>query len=381
MACNKNVNIDKEKEPLEPVIEEQKQDKENQEIGDKQEQEEDKNEDAIKEVEKEDPQAGLEVPHKKIEKKGYVTTNGLNVRTAYSTKGEIITKIHRGSEVHVYGETNNWYKVRYAKNKEGWVHSKYIQFDPISKPQAKPESKPESKPNPSDQLNNKVYNWYFNRKSDHSQPTFGSPHKSLIDKYNGIAIGSKNSKDIYLTLDNGYENGNTSKILDVLQANGVKVGFFVQGTYIDKNPAIVKRMVNEGHLVLNHTDNHPSLPGVTKEKLQEEIKSVENKYKNLTGKDMVKFLRPPSGTFSERSLALTKDMGYTTVFWSMAHRDWLTNDQPGKQVAYEHVIDNIHNGAIILLHSVSQSNTEALDDIIKELKSQGYQFRLLTEFH
>lgn len=161
----------------------------------------------------------------------------------------------------------------------------------------------------------------------------------------------------------------------------MKVGFFVQGTYIDKNPKIIKRMSDEGHLVLNHSDTHPDFPGLTKEKLQEQIKIAENKYKNVTGKEMAKFFRPPSGIFSERSLALTKDLGYTTVFWSMAYKDWLTNDQPGKQVAYEHVTDNIHNGAVILLHSVSKSNTEALDEIIKELKSRGYTFKLLTQFH
>jgi peptidoglycan-N-acetylmuramic acid deacetylase len=484
IGCNNSVKIDEDKEPSGPVVEEPKeeeekkeekenpqedQNKEDQESEDKQEQEKnnDKNNGEVKEEEKEeekeDKQEEKQTPYKKIEKKGYVTANSLNVRNTYSIKGKIITQISKGKEVHVYGETYNWYKVRYTKDKEGWVSSKYIQFKPISKPkpEPKPDPKPEPKPepsemvdkiiekkgyvttnglnvrttysmkgkiitqvnkgtqvhvygetsgwykvsyaknkegwvyssyiqfnpiknpptNPSDNLSNKAYNWYFSRKSNHSQPTFGSPHKSLIDKHNGIAIGSKNSKDIYLTFDNGYENGYTNKILDILKANGVKVGFFVQGTYIDKNPSIVKRMVNEGHLVLNHTNSHPKMPSLSKEKLQQEIKTTESKYKKLTGKNMAKFLRPPSGTFSERTLSLTKDMGYTTVFWSMAHRDWVVNDQPGKQATYDHVTANIHNGAIILLHSVSKSNTEALDDIIKELKSRGYKFKALTQFH
>lgn len=306
---------------------------------------------------------------KKIEDKGYATVDSLNVRNLGSMKGKIITSIDRGVEVHVFGERNSWYYVEYAKNKRGWIYSKYIQFNPV-------------KPTPTDpsSLSNKSYNWYFMRNNNHKQPGFGNPHKALLDKYDGIAIGNKNKKDIFLTFDNGYENGYTSKILDILKRQNVKVGFFVQGTYIDSNPEIVKRMVREGHIVLNHTNSHPKMPTLSREKLQYEINLTAKKYKDLVGKDMLEFLRPPSGVFSERTLAQAKNLGYKSVFWSMAYRDWVVNDQPGKVEAYKHVTDNIHNGAVILLHSVSKSNTEALEDIIEELKRQGYNFKLLTQY-
>ena len=306
---------------------------------------------------------------KVIEKKGYVTVNGLNVRNLGSMKGKVLTSINKGVEVHIFGEKDNWYYVEYAKDKKGWVYSRYIQFEKIK-----------SSPIDTSLLSNKSYNWYFVRNNKHQQPGFDKTYKSMLDKYQGIAIGNKNKKDIFLTFDNGYENGYTNKILDILKRQNIKVGFFVQGTYIDKNPEIVRRMVKEGHIVLNHTNNHPQMPTLSKEKLRYEINIVEEKYKKVTGKDMLKFIRPPSGTFSERTLAESKNLGYRSVFWSMAYRDWVVDDQPGKQASYKHVTDNIHNGAVILLHSVSKSNTEALEDIIKELKRQGYNFKLLTQY-
>lgn len=302
-----------------------------------------------------------------IEKKGYVTVYGLNVRTLGSMKGKIITVINKGVEVHIFGEKNNWYYVEYARNKRGWVYSKYINFKKSSQIDTS-------------SLSNKSYSWYFIRNNKNEQPGFDKDYKALLDKYSGITIGNKNKKDIFLTFDNGYENGYTNQILDILKSQNVKASFFVQGTYIDKNPEIVKRMVREGHIVLNHTNNHPKMPTLTNDKLKYQINIVEEKYKNLTGEEMHKFLRPPSGAFSEKTLAETKNLGYRTVFWSMAHRDWLVNDQPGQAASYKHVTDNIHNGAVILLHSVSKSNTQALEDIIKELKTKGYNFKLLTEY-
>lgn len=303
---------------------------------------------------------------KKIEKNGTVNVNGLNVRSLGSIKGKIISVINKGTKVYVFGSKDAWYYVEYAKNKNGWVHSKYVNLEAVT--------------TPTDNLSNKSYSWYFIRKTNHVQPGFDKTYKALLDKYNGITIGNKDKKDIFLTFDNGYENGYTSKILDILKKQKVKVAFFVQGSYIDKNPELVKRMVKEGHLVLNHTDNHPEMPSLSKDKLTREINIVAEKYKKVTGKEMHKFLRPPSGVFSERSLARTKNLGYRTVFWSMAYKDWEVNNQPGKAVAYKHVTDNIHNGAVILLHSVSKSNTEALEDIIKELKRKGYNFKPLTQF-
>ena len=306
---------------------------------------------------------------KTIEKKGYVTVNGLNVRSLGSTQGNIVSVINKGTQVYVFGEKSSWYYIEYAKDKKGWVNSKYIQFNPIIVP-----------PIDTSTLSNKSSDWYFIRNNNHQQPGFDSTYKAWLDKYNGITIGDKNKKDIFLTFDGGYENGYTMKILDTLKKQNVKVGFFVQGTYIDQNPTIVKRMVSDGHIVLNHTNTHPALPTLSKEQLKNEINTVAEKYKKLTGKEMLKFFRPPSGIFSERTLAETKNLGYRTVFWSMAYKDWDVNDQPGKAASYKHVTDNIHNGAVILLHSVSKSNSEALEDIIIELKKQGYNFKLLTQY-
>lgn len=306
---------------------------------------------------------------RKIEKKGDVTVNNLNVRTLGSTKGKIITSLNKGIRVHVFGEKDNWYYVEYAKNKKGWVFSDYVKLDRGGSP-----------PKDTSSLSNKSYSWYFIRNSKHQQPGFDKTYKALLDKYDGITIGNKNTKKIFLTFDNGYENGYTLKILDILKRQNIRVAFFVQGTYIDANPDIVKRMAKEGHLVLNHTNNHPEMPSISQSKLDQEINIVAQKYKKLTGQNMQKFLRPPSGVFSERTLADTKKLGYRTVFWSMAYRDWVVDDQPGKAASYKHVVDNVHSGAVILLHAVSKSNTEALEDIIKELKRQGYSFKLLTQY-
>lgn len=315
----------------------------------------------------------IEVPKvptlKQIDKKAYITIDGLNVRALGSMEGKVISIINKGVEVYVFGEQDGWYFVEYAKDQRGWVYSNYVQFNPINQP-----------PKDTASLSNKSYSWYFIRNDTHQQPGFDISYKDLLDKYNGITIGDKNKKNIFLTFDNGYENGYTVKILDILKRQNIKVGFFVQGTYIDKNPEIIRRMVKEGHIVLNHTNTHPPLPTLRTEKLQHEINIVAEKYKKVTGKEMLKFFRPPSGVFSERTLAETNNLGYRTVFWSMAYKDWVVDNQPGKEASYNHVIDNVHNGAVILLHSVSQSNTEALEDIIVELKKQGYSFKLLTEY-
>lgn len=356
----------------------------------------------VEEVEVEDipkSEAPMDYPfYEIVDRKGYSIVDDLNIRDLGSMEGRILTAINKGEEVLVQGEQEGWYRVVY-QDTEGWIYKRYITLEKLEDEEDSPPDKKrdneQGKSNPSKsepepeqpkdkeqpQWDNEELSWYFTRKADHKQPSFGSKHKKLINEYDGIAIGSSSSKEIYLTFDNGYENGYTPAILDILKENDVKAAFFVQGTYIDKNPEIIKRMGREGHLVANHTNNHPKMTKISDGKLKDEIQEVEYKYKKITGVDMPKFFRPPAGVFSERTLALTQQLGYKTVFWSMAYRDWVVDDQPGKEAAYQHVIDNIHNGAVILLHAVSQSNTEALDDIIKELKEQGYQFKSLNEYH
>ncbi|WP_434643390.1 delta-lactam-biosynthetic de-N-acetylase [Thermoanaerobacterium thermosaccharolyticum] len=226
-------------------------------------------------------------------------------------------------------------------------------------------------------LDNTLYGWGMRVLPDHKTPEITSKALSLIKKYDGIFTGDTTKKDIYLTFDEGYENGYTPKILDILKANNVKAAFFVTGPYIKEHGDLVKRMVAEGHIVGNHTVNHPSLPKISDEKVKSEITGLAEMFKELTGKDM-HYLRPPMGEYSERTLYITKSLGYKTVFWSLALADW----QPlpgGPDESYNTVMNRIHPGAVILLHAVSKDDTMALDRILKDIKAQGYVFKTLDD--
>ncbi|PHO07112.1 delta-lactam-biosynthetic de-N-acetylase [Thermoanaerobacterium thermosaccharolyticum] len=226
-------------------------------------------------------------------------------------------------------------------------------------------------------LDNTLYGWGMRVLPDHKTPEITSKAMSLIKKYDGIFTGDTTKKDIYLTFDEGYENGYTPKILDILKANNVKAAFFVTGPYIKEHGDLVKRMVAEGHIVGNHTVNHPSLPKISDEKVKSEITGLAEMFKSLTGKDM-HYFRPPMGEYSERTLYITKSLGYKTVFWSLALADW----QPlpgGPDESYNTVMSRIHPGAVILLHAVSKEDTIALDRILKDLKAQGYVFKTLDD--
>lgn len=250
--------------------------------------------------------------------------------------------------------------------------------DPAPEPEAPntPASKPETPDVPETGLSNTKMGWSFVRNSEHQVP--GIPKAArFITKYGGMYVGDTSRKVIYLTFDNGYENGYTTPILEALRNNGVKASFFVLESYINKNPELIKQMVADGHAVLNHTSSHTSMPDVSDSRIEEEIQKTEEAFRNVTGKEMAPYLRPPSGEFSERSVALTQRLGYSTVFWSMAFKDWDVNDQPGADYSYNHVMTNAHPGAIILLHAVSSSNAGALDRILKDLKAEGYEFSLL----
>ncbi|ADL68137.1 delta-lactam-biosynthetic de-N-acetylase [Thermoanaerobacterium thermosaccharolyticum DSM 571] len=228
-----------------------------------------------------------------------------------------------------------------------------------------------------DGLDNTLYGWGMRVLPDHKTPEITSKAMSLIKKYDGIFTGDTTKKYVYLTFDEGYENGYTPKILDILKANNVKAAFFVTGPYIKEHGDLVKRMVAEGHIVGNHTVNHPSLPKISDEKVKSEITGLAEMFKELTGKDM-HYLRPPMGEYSERTLYITKSLGYKTVFWSLALADW----QPlpgGPDESYNTVMNRIHPGAVILLHAVSKDDTMALDRILKDIKAQGYVFKTLDD--
>lgn len=217
------------------------------------------------------------------------------------------------------------------------------------------------------------------KKNEGAEPEVPAEWAELLRRYDGCYLGNTSEKYLYLTFDEGYENGFTPQILDVLKKNNVPAAFFVTGDYLEKEPELIKRMVNEGHIVGNHTQNHPSMPGVTSQKeLENEITELDNKFYEIT-KTHMKYIRPPKGEFSERTLAVSKKLGYKTVLWSSAYADWDVNERKGEDFAFNSVIKYIHNGNIILLHAVSADNANALERIITECKNQGFQFKSLED--
>lgn len=226
-------------------------------------------------------------------------------------------------------------------------------------------------------ISNIKYGWGL-KKNKNAPPDIPAATVEMLKNYGGI-YKSDEQKTLYLTFDEGYENGYTAKILDTLKANKVPAAFFVTGPYIKKEQDLIKRMASEGHIVGNHTVNHPSMPDVPDEELKIELENLTQSYFDLTGKEM-KFFRPPMGEYSERTLKITNDMGYTNVFWSFAYCDWQVDNQKGTGYAYNQIMDGAHDGAILLLHAVSKDNAEVLDKVIKDLKAQGYTFKSLEDF-
>ena len=212
-------------------------------------------------------------------------------------------------------------------------------------------------------------------------PPRGNVSAEELKKNNAYYIGNTQEKTIYLTFDAGYENGQTEQILDVLKAHDVKATFFLVSHYIKTCPDLVKRMVEDGHIVANHTYSHPGMSKIsTIESFTEEIEGLEALYEELIGDEMPKFYRPPQGKFSESNLEFAKQLGYTTVFWSLAYADWDTSNQPTKEYALEKLNSRIHNGAIVLLHSTSQTNADILEELLTGWKEQGYIFGSLYDF-
>lgn len=225
-----------------------------------------------------------------------------------------------------------------------------------------------------DTLDNTRLAWGLRLNNRHEVPEVPVRTKELLAKYDGVYTGDTSEKVIYLTFDEGYENGYTPMILDTLKANDVKSIFFVTGPYIKSQPELVQRMLDEGHLVGNHTIKHPSLPTISNEALENELYGLEKQFVDAFGKGF-RYMRPPMGEYSEKVLAAARQLGYKTVFWSFAYLDYDVNNQKGPDNAYNVVMNNLHNGAVILLHAVSKDNAEALDRIIKGIREQGYEIR------
>lgn len=231
-----------------------------------------------------------------------------------------------------------------------------------------------------EQYSNDKKAWWFQRNKSH-KPS-GSGEEFPINEYSAYYLDkqvTEEDKVMYLTFDCGYENGFTPAILDTLAEKDVKAMFFVTKDFIVKNPDYVKRMKEEGHLVGNHTVRHLSSPDLTPEELFRELHEVETAMEEKTGYPIDPFFRPPMGEYSERTLKVTQDMGYTSVFWSIAYYDYDVNDQPGKEYVTQHFTDYHHNGCIALLHIISESNTLALGEVVDLLKAEGYRLGALTE--
>jgi peptidoglycan-N-acetylmuramic acid deacetylase len=198
--------------------------------------------------------------------------------------------------------------------------------------------------------------------------------------YDAYFAQDTTDKVIYLTFDAGYENGNTEPILDALKKHQVNATFFVVGSFLSQNPDLIRRMADEGHTVGNHTMTHPDMSGIsTMEAFTEELDGVSDLYREITGSEMTKFYRPPQGIYSKENLAMAKELGYHTFFWSLAYVDWYQDDQPTKEQAFEKLLKRIHPGAIVLLHSTSSTNAEILDELLTRWEEMGYHFRTLND--
>ncbi len=224
---------------------------------------------------------------------------------------------------------------------------------------------------------------FYIKKNGQLRPVL-PPDEKNIESYDAIYIDNKKSdsdedKILYLTFDAGYENGNVERILDTLKAENVPGAFFLLGHIIRKNTDLVKRMSAEGHIVCNHTENHADMTRCTKEEMAKNLEALERVYTERTGERMEKIFRFPEGRYDTEHLAYARELGYKTVFWSLAYADWDNAHQMSGEKAKQILLSNTHNGAIILLHPTSSTNAEILPDLIKEWRSMGYSFGLLSD--
>ncbi|MCL2753479.1 MAG: polysaccharide deacetylase family protein [Defluviitaleaceae bacterium] len=215
--------------------------------------------------------------------------------------------------------------------------------------------------------------WFFTRASV-QEASPGWEGDFDLAEYNAFYLGDTSRKEIFLTFDEGYENGHTAQILDVLRDKNAPAAFFVTKPYMKDEPELIRRMIDEGHLVVNHTVKHKSSPTLTAQELAAELDGVEDYFKEVFGAEMAKFWRPPMGQYNLNTLQTAKEQGYATIFWSFAYQDWLIDKQPSVADAHKKVVDGLHNGAILLLHAVSSANAAAMADIIDSARALGYEF-------
>ena len=221
--------------------------------------------------------------------------------------------------------------------------------------------------------------WGLSFRQEGAAP-MGSAGAEELRKLDAAYLGDTTQPVIYLTFDAGYENGCTEQILDTLKKHEVPAAFFLVGNYIEKNADLGRRMADEGHIVGNHTMHHPDMSKISdKAEFSKELSDLEVLFKEITGKDMPKYYRPPQGNYSEENLKMAQELGYKTVFWSLAYVDWNNDSQPTAEQAYAKLLPRIHNGAVVLLHSTSQTNAKILDDLLTKWKDMGYTFSTVEE--
>ncbi len=221
--------------------------------------------------------------------------------------------------------------------------------------------------------------WGLHFSSPGATPS-GPASSQQLQALDAAYLDPRGGKVLYLTFDAGYENGYTEKILDILHAHQVPAAFFLVGNYLEKNPDLVRRMVAEGHTVGNHTMHHPDMRKLSDPAaFQKELEDLEALYNSVTGQTMGKFYRPPQGLYSEENLKAAQSLGYKTVFWSLAYADWDNNAQPRREVALEKLMSRTHDGAVILLHSTSETNAQILDELLTRWTEQGYRFAPIGE--
>lgn len=216
--------------------------------------------------------------------------------------------------------------------------------------------------------------WGLSFRQEGAAP-IGNAGVDQLKAYDAAYIGDTTQKVLYLTFDAGYENGCTEKILDTLKQHEVKAAFFLVGNYMEKNADLVRRMAREGHIVANHTMHHYDMSKLTdKEAFARELQDLEALYKETTGLEMPKYYRPPQGIYSQENLQMAKELGYKTVFWSLAYVDWNNDAQPTREQAFQKLLPRTHDGAVVLLHSTSRTNADILDELLTKWKQMGYTF-------
>ena len=341
------------------------------------------------------PTGPIDDPNSPIKANATVNASELNVRTGAGTDHSKLTvdgknvSLGRGERVQITEAVDDWFRILVVvgdKAYEGYSYAPYINPDKDSgfKGVSAIAGAVYVESERYGDYDNILREWWYKRNKTHTLPEPGyandiSERFSDYDTYYANTEVAEDDKVIYITFDAGYENGYTNQILDTLKKHNVKVCFFVTTGFVKEAPETAKRMKEEGHLVGNHTKNHPVLPNKTDEQIEDELTSVEILFKEKTGYELDRFIRPPQGDFSERTLKLQQDMGYKTIFWSLAiPNDWDNNKQDQVDSLGRFKADH-HNGCIALVHANSSANAKALDSILTFLENEGYRFGTLDE--